>query len=55
MAPVDRRAPALAALLLLTTDGHPGRRSGAVVLGGAVLFVLVDARARRPGPPAPQA
>lgn len=134
MAPVDRRAPALAALLLfavatvlatvldgrlpaseesvagwvlqvlghlaavvggvllLTSDGHPGRRSGAVVLGAVVLLVLVDAvalagdggganiglggvrllgllavavvalrlapavaRARRPGPPAPQA
>lgn len=84
MAPVDRRAPALVALLLfavatvlatvldgrlpageesvtgwilqvlgylvaiaggvllLTTDGHPGRRSGAVVLGAVVLLVLID-------------
>lgn len=85
MAPVDRRSPALVALLLfavatvlatvldgrlpaseesiagwilqvlgylaaitggvllLTTDGHPGRRSGAVVVGAVVLLSLVDA------------
>lgn len=73
MGAVDRRAPALAALLegrlpasedsvagwvlqvlghvaavaggvlLLTTDGHPGRRSGAVVLGAVLVLVLTDA------------
>lgn len=30
-------------VLLLTTDGHPGRRSGAVVLGAVLVLVLTDA------------
>ncbi|MGY1752800.1 hypothetical protein [Blastococcus sp. SYSU D01042] len=32
-------------VLLLTTDGHPGRRSGAVVLGAVLVLVLADALA----------
>lgn len=30
-------------VLLLTTAGHPGRRSGAVVLGAVALLLVVDA------------
>ena len=47
--PVDPEAVLglLAALtggvLLLTSEGHPGRRSGAVVVGAVVLLSLVDA------------
>ena len=33
----------LAFAVLLTTDGHPGRRSGAVVLGAVLVLVLTDA------------
>ncbi len=35
----------LGGVLLMTTDGHPGRRSGVVVVAAVVLLSLVDALA----------